>query len=80
METNLKLHSSWSWMNECVCGQREMEWREAVMAHTQTKKVGGAKKQKSVCVCVCAFPAPYREGLAHEAATIKVISTFKVQY
>lgn len=46
------------------------------MAHTQTKKVGGAKKQKSVC----AFPAPYREGLAHEAATIKVISTFKVQY
>lgn len=51
---------------------------EAVMAHTHTnKKVGGAKNRRE---CVCVFPAPYREGLAHEAATIKVISTFKVQY
>lgn len=47
---------------------------------THTNKKSGWGKKTEECVCVCAFPAPYREGLAHEAATIKVISTFKVQY
>lgn len=74
METNLTLHSPWSCMTVCVCVCGEgngVNWK--VSWH---KKCGRGLKTEE---CVYIFPAPYREGLAHEAATIKVISTFKVQ-
>lgn len=61
-------------MSVCVDREKWSEGKPSWHTHKQKKWVG--QKNKSVC----AFPAPYREGLAHEAATIKVISTFKVQY
>lgn len=73
---NLGLACECVCVHACVCREEE----EGVMAQ---KGVGGdlkKKQKKNKPPKKSVFPAPYREGLAHEAATIKVISTFKVQY